>query len=130
MWNTAGLFWYNFALMLQSPCVDALYFLVICQWYLTLTSPSTQSLSQIQHLVEFSKIFLPITSSLLKCFFSTVFTFFNHTINKIINSIFIQVWLKRLTKFVINTYFFYKHNCKQHVFDIGSYKTHQDFAFH
>ena len=37
--------------------------------------------------------------------FTTVLAFFNHAINKIVN-IFTQVWLKRLTKCIVNTYLF------------------------
>ena len=47
-------------------------------------------------------------------------TFFDHSINKIVNCIFTYVCLKRLTKLIISTY----------VFDICSYKTLLDFAFY
>ena len=35
---------------------------------------------------------------------TTLFTFFSDTANKLVNSIFIKVGFKRLTKFIINTY--------------------------
>ena len=38
----------------------------------------------------------------------TVFAFFNHTVNKMANSIFTQVWLKSLTELIINTHHCHK----------------------
>ena len=62
-----GILRFNLTLILQSHCVEHLNFPIIGQRSLTLTSRSTYSLSQIQHLVEFSKSassVLVITSSL------------------------------------------------------------------
>ena len=51
---------------------------------------------------------------------STVFTFFNHTTNKIVNSIFNKYDLKAHQTYhelILNN----SHNCKRHVFDICSF---------
>ena len=37
---------------------------------------------------------------------TAIFTFFDHIINKIVNCIFAEVCFKRLTKLIINTYYF------------------------
>ena len=64
-------------------CAWSLCCSLIWQWSLTLTSPWTKSLWQIQNLLQFSKFsssFLVITSSLSKCFFFMTMIFFCITI--------------------------------------------------
>ena len=47
-------------------------------------------------------------------YFTTVLIFFDHIINKIVNSILTYVWLKRLTYH--RHILIWSHNCKQYVF--------------
>ena len=67
LWNTTEISWFNLILMLQSLWAEPLYFPVIWQW--SITSLSTESLSQIQHLLIFVTS-LVFSSSLLKRFLS------------------------------------------------------------
>ena len=41
LWNIIGMLWFNLTLISQSLCAESLYFSLVWQWCLTLTSPST-----------------------------------------------------------------------------------------
>ena len=79
LWKTAGILWSNLTLILQSLSTKTLYFPVIWQWFLTLTS-----FAQIQHLVEFSKSSICSFVKMFLHHITTILTFVDHTANKVV----------------------------------------------
>ena len=118
LWNTTGIFWF-----------DLTFDITISMYRASIFSSDMTMISYFNIIINIIIITDPTFSHhkfFVKMFFdhiTTTFTFFNHTANKTVKSIFAKVLN------FSSTHIIYNHNYKKHVFDICFYKTHIDFAF-
>ena len=141
MQNTTGISWFNLRLILESLCTEPLYFycdMTMISYFNIIINIIIITNPKFSRLLKIFIVFSSHHNFFVKIVFhhvTVIFTFFDYTINKILNCIFSLVCIKRLTKGYYHQHILiYGHNCKQYgiwcLFGICLYKTLLDFSFH